>query len=489
MTSQAAFGGPSTTFSAPNTSSFGQPAPAPVSGGMIFGMSPNVAAPSQSHPLQTSSTFGQSSSLGPVSTPFGSSTPFAAAAAPGPFGSRNTSYQSTFGSSPSSNPFGSHHQQQQQQPAQGTGGVTTLSTASAPGLSFGTSSNVVQSTSTPPQSFSSSNQFPGTASPWGASTFGTSKNNTFSSSQSDDDDNMMSPTSSPQPRYMSNSPIPKKKDREEASRSSLPFGKPASLSKSGDSSSPFGVSSSTRSDRSSREDTNPQFGRTTGKTDTFAGTTASAFGAGGAQEQDDKKRDGDLARINAELETLREKLKKKKAAATVKKETKRSSELNPNAPSFEPKPRDDTDDNNKALAVRNAARFSVQNDSSATRAHLPADLKQQQQQKPSLHVHAGEHQREDLHSAVSLVGTCEHMCPDEELLRRERESDIQLLEMPMPGKIHPSDWTLRNTVVKRFRRSAADYKLDVPEWIRPPDVLEKVVGYLEEWVMVRMSRH
>jgi hypothetical protein len=52
--------------------------------------------------------------------------------------------------------------------------------------------------------------------------------------------------------------------------------------------------------------------------------------------------------------------------------------------------------------------------------------------------------------------------------------------------LHPADWTLRNTVVKRFRRSAADYKLDVPDWVRPPDVLEKVCSYLEEWVMVRV---
>lgn len=38
--------------------------------------------------------------------------------------------------------------------------------------------------------------------------------------------------------------------------------------------------------------------------------------------------------------------------------------------------------------------------------------------------------RETLETAVSLVGTCPHMCPDEELLRREREGDIQLLETP-----------------------------------------------------------
>jgi hypothetical protein len=80
------------------------------------------------------------------------------------------------------------------------------------------------------------------------------------------------------------------------------------------------------------------------------------------------------------------------------------------------------------------------------------------------------------------------MCPDEELLRREREGDIQLLERP-DVQIHPSSWTLRDTMVKRFRRSAADYKLDVPEWIRPPDVLEIVCGYLEEWVMVRIVNH
>lgn len=38
--------------------------------------------------------------------------------------------------------------------------------------------------------------------------------------------------------------------------------------------------------------------------------------------------------------------------------------------------------------------------------------------------------------------------------------------------------------MKRFRRSAADFKLDIPELVRPPEVLERVCGYLEEWVMV-----
>jgi len=44
---------------------------------------------------------------------------------------------------------------------------------------------------------------------------------------------------------------------------------------------------------------------------------------------------------------------------------------------------------------------------------------------------------------------------------------------------------LRQTAVKRFRRSAADYTLNIPELVRPPHVLEIVCGYLEEWVMER----
>ena len=67
------------------------------------------------------------------------------------------------------------------------------------------------------------------------------------------------------------------------------------------------------------------------------------------------------------------------------------------------------------------------------------------------------------------------MCPNEELLRREEENDIQLLELPH-ASIHPKDWTLRDTAVKRFKRSAADFKLDIPELVRPPHVLESVCG-------------
>lgn len=124
---------------------------------------------------------------------------------------------------------------------------------------------------------------------------------------------------------------------------------------------------------------------------------------------------------------------------------------------------------------------------------LPDDLKDQNDNPEAIAasnalLNTGNTRDDQTHldHAVTLMGTCQHMCPDEEILRRQRESDIQLLERLMPdGTFHPKDWTLRNTMVKRFRRSAADYKLDVPEWVRPADVLENVCGYLEEWVMDR----
>ena len=156
------------------------------------------------------------------------------------------------------------------------------------------------------------------------------------------------------------------------------------------------------------------------------------------------------------------------------------------------------------LAQRNALRFAGassgatpsrggdasnnnHNSNNATHRFLPDDLKEQASApRPAPAVYSSQvapTEREDLSAAVSLVGTCPFMCPEEELLRRQREGDVQLLELPHPELYGPRT-TLRDTAVKRFRRSAADYKLDVPEWVRPPDVLERVCSYLEEWVMV-----
>jgi hypothetical protein len=163
--------------------------------------------------------------------------------------------------------------------------------------------------------------------------------------------------------------------------------------------------------------------------------------------------------------------------------------------------------NNADLAAKNALRFATSNNDQTLNRLLPSDLKGKSQQLSSESKNKNnedsntsawstpndtkEEDNEviDLNNAKSLIGVCQAMCPDEELLRREREGDIQLLEITDPGGIHPKEWTLRNTAVKRFRRSAADFKLDIPELVRPPEVLERVCGYLEEWVMVSTALH
>ena len=140
-----------------------------------------------------------------------------------------------------------------------------------------------------------------------------------------------------------------------------------------------------------------------------------------------------------------------------------------------------------SLAERNTHRFA-QKPISTTRSQLPVDPVARSVIKKSTGLSTQEeklHTQLDLEDAVALIGICPYMCPDHELKQREQEGDIQLLEIPQPGTIHPPDWNLRHTAVKRFRRSAADYKLDIPEWVRPPHVLERTCAYLEEWVMVR----
>jgi len=202
-------------------------------------------------------------------------------------------------------------------------------------------------------------------------------------------------------------------------------------------------------------------------------------------------KEDELAQLKAKkAEILRKKkkleeLKRRKEAAATSSDIVPST-LNAGAPSFVPHETRSMEgravpDETASLANRNAARFAKPDTDDTL---LPEELRNRQGVVASGYKDGSE-EAQDFDNAVSLVGTCPHMCPDDELIRRQKEGDIQLLETPQPGTIHPKDWTLRNTAVKRFRRSAADYKLDVPAWVRPPDVLETVCGYLEEWVMER----
>jgi hypothetical protein len=264
-----------------------------------------------------------------------------------------------------------------------------------------------------------------------------------------------------------------------APASNLPFGTPVTLT-SGSTTSAWGssakVSSSFESGR--RKGSLPPIPEMESAASSDVGAVASESDADVPKKL---THDEKLAKLKAKLEQKKKILeeKRKKDGAEAKAT---STSLNAGAASFAPSSSEGT-----SRAARNALRFEGGTNDS-TRSQLPADLRSKASDRESnnnsLRNEGGRDGREDLENAVSLVGKCASMCPDEEILRRELEGDIQLLEKPLPSILHPPNWTLRDTMVKRFRRSAADFKLDVPEWIRPPDVLERVCGYLEEWVMV-----
>jgi hypothetical protein len=99
---------------------------------------------------------------------------------------------------------------------------------------------------------------------------------------------------------------------------------------------------------------------------------------------------------------------------------------------------------NSELAAKNALRFAGINQGQTTSKLLPTDLQGRDSQEgtsSSSDVYEGGDtipededdldglQLRTLSGAKDLIGVCRSMCPDEELLRREREGDIQLLEV------------------------------------------------------------
>lgn len=474
-----------------------------TSNAMNFGSSPNIVP-------GTASTFGQSSMFGSsTNTPFGapstgfgqSTTVFAnasssmsatpqfgatstnrfgstAPAAPS-FGSSSVAPAPAFGTSsfisaPAPSVFGAPASFAQQ-PFPASASPVTASNSTAPTFGsvqsigttpFGTSSTLFGTTSTPsgfpsapvfgtsaPSAYPTSSGFTsaGSNNPFGSSApapttiFGSSSNITQSNYGIESDSDMMA--NSPTPHYnMSDS-----EDMTEDANFTAP---PTTTT--------WPPSMTTIPETSTTISSNNHI---------FPNSTFSPPSTSPVNAPDDQ-----LAALKAKLEEKKKRLETMRRKAA---ESKLSGEATPFVPQSSAYP---------SLSERNLERFSVAQGSSV-RALLPSDLREQadrgEHDNTSSRVEAGSAHRDALSNAVTLVGTCMYMCPDEELLRREREGDIQLLELPRPGELHPKDWTLRNTAVKRFRRSAADFKLDVPEWVRPPDVLEEVCGYLEEWVMVR----
>ncbi|KAL3925723.1 MAG: hypothetical protein SGILL_000202 [Bacillariaceae sp.] len=470
----------------------GSPAP---SSGMSFGASPNV----MTTPPSSSGGFGQVQAQPQQSTMFGSSS-FG--------GSSNNS--SGFGSGSGFGQPQQQQQQQQQQPQQqqqhpqsnlrasanpfvpegSSSNFNNPSTAATGGTMFGSSSNVVTSGS----SGGGFGAAPSAAPSWGRS------NNSNTPSKSTGSGFGNNPGSGFGGGFGGSGG---NSSTNSSSASNNPF--TASSSNSIPASSGFGFSSSRQPRGDGPNDDDEMGGGGGSRFPRQANTDSQAtFPFGGrppkasskmstVHEEEDRGGDGsDSAAQEAKLKAkiaekkrqLQVKIEEKKRRLAEKQSRKKKQDDGEGDRSRTPTP---TRDMSLSLAERNAQRFSQENEQSASSRHmLPADIRRGQKQASSSSSNpTRESGREDLENAVSLVGICQHMCPDEELVRRQEENDIQALEVPLPGRLHPDGWTLRDTAVKRFRRSAADYKLDVPEWIRPPDVLERTISYLEEQTMER----
>jgi len=87
----------------------------------------------------------------------------------------------------------------------------------------------------------------------------------------------------------------------------------------------------------------------------------------------------------------------------------------------------------------------------------------------------------DFASAVNLDGLCIDMCSP-----AERELHIRVDELSVFEKSSPSvPLSQSELIVKRFQRSSAWHKLDIPEEIRPLGVLRMTQLYLEQNIMDR----
>ncbi|DAZ93548.1 TPA: hypothetical protein N0F65_006536 [Lagenidium giganteum] len=87
----------------------------------------------------------------------------------------------------------------------------------------------------------------------------------------------------------------------------------------------------------------------------------------------------------------------------------------------------------------------------------------------------------ELASATNLDGLCVDMCSPTERELHIRVDELSLFEKCFPGQ--PGMEV--ELIVKRFQRSSADHKLDIPSEIRPPGVLRWTQLYLETNIMDR----
>jgi hypothetical protein len=520
-------------FGGPAPSSFGQQG---QGGSTMFGSSPNFVANTPTGG-GFGGGFGSSSSnnTSTNNTGFGGGNTSTNNTG---FGGGNTSANNTgFGGGNTSNPqsthFGSNNQGFSAAPSAPAASSNPFGGASSSGgnrLTFGTSSNVVMDNNNNDNNNNKGSSFhsppPTSTGGWsnpaaagGTETgsndaFGTTSSNATSSNfpgiqQQQQQSQTGGAASNPfggSPSNATSNAFPRMQQQQQGA---TPFG--GSTSNAG--SNTYSSTQPKSQNKEWRKSTAPQ------SASSFQPSTRNDLASGpttGARESTEYSTADQEKRLKAKMDERKrlqiqiEEKKRKLMERTQKKQQqlRDSSALSARAPPFVPKPVVPTDAVAEGSSIQPGKSFreyQPEAGNSKTRALMPQGIKAT---GVDHNKESGRDGREDLDTAKSLVGTCQYMCPDDELLRREGENDIQVLEIPQPGTLHPPNWTLRDTVVKRFRRSAADYKvrepksgkicllhifhltltstlqLDVPEWVRPPDVLETVCAYLEEWVMV-----
>lgn len=93
----------------------------------------------------------------------------------------------------------------------------------------------------------------------------------------------------------------------------------------------------------------------------------------------------------------------------------------------------------------------------------------------------GADKKAELASAINLDGICADMCSPKERELHIRVDELSVFEKCFPGQ----PGFERELIIKRFQRSSADHKLNIPSEIRPPGVLRQTQLYIEQEIMDR----
>lgn len=86
-----------------------------------------------------------------------------------------------------------------------------------------------------------------------------------------------------------------------------------------------------------------------------------------------------------------------------------------------------------------------------------------------------------LSEAIDFKGTCDQMCPEEEIIRRIIEDDVQRAEKESApdGSMRPSP----QMMIKKLARSAAGEDAPLPQDVRSPAALKRTLDYLIDTVL------